>query len=233
MSHSTTLPQHIAIIMDGNRRWAKQNKFQVFQGHEKVAQETIERLTDHCLKLGIPYLTLWVFSTENWKRDQREVDALLMLMRRMFDKGCESMIKKKVKIETIGDLSRFPLDIQQSIQRLKDSCVEDYKITVTLALNYGGRDEICRAVQKYHKTGLANSPATLEDGLGNYLDTSFLPDPDLIIRTGGEQRLSGFMPWQSVYAELYFTQTLMPDFNEEGLDEAIAEYQQRDRRFGS
>ncbi|KUK79634.1 MAG: undecaprenyl diphosphate synthase [Microgenomates bacterium 39_7] len=229
---SSSIPQHIAIIMDGNRRWARQNKLQVFKGHERVAQENIERLTDHCIKLGIPYLTLWAFSTENWKRDKLEVEAILSLMRSMFAKGFGPMIKKKVKIETIGDLSKFPTDIQESIQKLKDGCVEDYKITVTFALNYGGRDEIGRAVEKFVEHEPAAKSAEVEAKLGTYLDTSFLPDPDLIIRTGGEQRLSGFMPWQSVYAELYFSEILMPDFNENELDEALAEYKRRERRFG-
>jgi undecaprenyl diphosphate synthase len=231
MSNSS-IPQHIAIIMDGNRRWARQNKLQVFKGHEKVAQENIERLTDHCIKLGIPHLTLWAFSTENWKRDKLEVEAILSLMRSMFAKGFEPMIKKKVKIETIGDLSKFPADIQESIRKLKDGSVNDYKIVVTFALNYGGRNEISRAVEKLFQSGLNIGETQLEFQLSDYLDTSFLPDPDLIIRTGGEQRLSGFMPWQSVYSELYFTDVLMPDFNESELNKALAEYQRRERRFG-
>lgn len=241
--HSSDLPHHIAIIMDGNRRWARKNKLQVFKGHEKVAQEGIERLVDHCLKRGISYLTLWAFSTENWKRDEAEVEAILQLMRSLFLKGASKLADKKIQIATIGDLSRFPLDIQESIQKLKSSCCSDYRLTVTFALNYGGRDELVRAVSKMlakadslaETSNSSEKPDAnqIEQVLSNHLDTHFLPDPDLIIRTGGERRLSGFMPWQSVYSELYFTNVLMPDFDEAQLDLAIEDYLNRDRRFGA
>ncbi len=234
MKQNSSIPQHIAIIMDGNRRWARQNKLQVFKGHEKVAQENIENLVDHCVKLGIPYLTLWAFSTENWKRSETEVTAIMELMRKMFEQGVEKLVRKKVKIETIGDLSRFPQDIQNNFKKLKESCAKDYSITVTFALNYGGRDELVRAIKKIaEESGSIANEESLEDKISEHLDTAFLPDPDMIIRTGGEQRLSGFMPWQSVYAELYFTDVLMPDFNEAELDEALEEYARRERRFGS
>lgn len=231
MKQNPSIPQHIAIIMDGNRRWARQNKLQVFKGHEKVAQENIENLVDHCVELGIPYLTLWAFSTENWKRSEAEVEAIMELMRRMFEQGVEKLVRKKVMIKTIGDLSRFPQDIQKNFKKIKKSCAKDYSITVTFALNYGGRDELVRAIKKIvNKDGFTEEK--LESKIGENLDTSFLPDPDMIIRTGGEQRLSGFMPWQSIYSELYFTDVLMPDFDETELDKALAEYAIRERRFG-
>ncbi|HQM15692.1 MAG TPA: polyprenyl diphosphate synthase [Candidatus Woesebacteria bacterium] len=241
-SPTPQLPKHIAIIMDGNRRWARKNKLEIFKGHQKVAEEGIERLVDHCLNRGISYLTLWAFSTENWKRDRAEVEAILQLMRSLFVKGAGKLTEKKIKIATIGDLSRFPWDIQESIKKLKESCRTDYQLTVTFALNYGGRDEIARAVSKLldqlaaaNQTGQSHAllnTTQIEQSLSGFLDTSFLPDPDLIIRTGGEQRLSGFMPWQSVYAELYFTNVLMPDFDETQLDQAIDDYLNRERRFG-
>ncbi len=225
---------HIAIIMDGNRRWARKNKLKIFKGHEKVATEGFEKITDHCIKRGVSYLTLWAFSTENWKREEQEVNAILNLMRTLFIKGFEPMIKKKVRFMTIGDTSRFPKDIQEGLNKLRESSKNNDSITVTLAINYGGRDEIARTVKKIADlddlTGLTIKQ--IEEKISQNLDTSFLPDPDLIIRTGGEQRLSGFLPWQSVYSELYFSDVLMPDFDEDELDKALDEYKRRERRFG-
>lgn len=230
MKNLSTLPQHVAIIMDGNRRWARQNKFKIFAGHEKVANENIANLVDHCIELGIPYLTLWAFSTENWQREPNEVEAIMNIMRYSFVDGVGELIKKKVRLKTIGDLTKFPQDIQESIAKMTQSNLADYRITVTFALNYGGRDEILRAVNKIieHKKAPTVTAAELE----KYLDTTELPDVDLIIRTGGEQRLSGFLPWQSVYAEFYFTQVLMPDFDKGELDKALQDYERRSRRFG-
>ncbi len=234
MKKNTTLPNHIAIIMDGNRRWARDNKLKIFKGHEKVATEGFEKITDHCIKRGIPYLTLWAFSTENWNRSQTEVDAILNLMRTLFIKGFEPMIKKNVRFMTIGDTSRFPEDIQEGLEKLRKSSENNKKITVTLAINYGGRNELARVVKKMLEEENLKTKTVdqIEEKISQNLDTNFLPDPDLIIRTGGEQRLSGFLPWQSVYSELYFTDVLMPDFNEAWLDKALEEYQQRERRFG-
>lgn len=241
----TFTPTHVAILMDGNRRWARQHKLQIFKGHEKVAKEVIQALVDRCLELKIPYLTLWAFSTENWKRSQREVDAILNLLRDMFVDGRDALEGRDVKINTIGELARFPEDIRRGIEQWKEESKNAQSLTVTFALNYGGRDEILRAVRK-----LAMSMATeiknldqltldqkiaelvTEESLSTQLDTADLPDPDLIIRTGGEQRLSGFMPWQSTYAELYFTKVLMPDFDAKQLDLALKEYADRERRFG-
>jgi undecaprenyl diphosphate synthase len=231
MKKTNSLPQHIAIIMDGNRRWARQNKLKIFKGHEKVARENIEDLTRHCISLGIPFLTLWAFSTENWQRDKAEVEAIMDLMRLSFSEGFDEMVKEKVRVKTIGDLSRFPQDIQESVNRFKEINKKDYKITVTFALNYGGRDEIVRAVRQAVAAGLSLEQLGADE-LEQYLDTKGIPDPDLIIRTGGEQRLSGFMPWQSVYSELYFTKVLMPDFDIKELDKALKDYQGRIRRFG-
>lgn len=234
MKKTSNLPNHIAIIMDGNRRWAKNNKLKIFKGHEKVATEGFEKITDHCIKRGIQYVTLWAFSTENWNRSQTEVDAILNLMRTLIIKGFEPMIKKNVKFMTIGDTSKFPEDIQKGLNKLKNASKNNDKIIVTLAINYGGRNELARVIKKMlEKENLKSKTVDqIEEMISQNLDTNFLPDPDLIIRTGGEQRLSGFLPWQSVYSELYFTNVLMPDFNETQLDKALEEYQKRERRFG-
>ncbi len=227
-NEQSTLPKHIAIIMDGNRRWAKLHGLQALQGHDYVSEKVIEPLVDRCIELGIPYLTLWAFSTENWKREQNEVEGLMQLFRKAFHKNSERLFERGVKLNTIGDLSRFPEDIQQGIQAWLEKSKDNTNITVTFALNYGGRDEIVRAVKK-----MIEAKADInETELSQQLDTAEMPDPDLIIRPGGEQRLSGYLTWQSVYSELYFTDVLMPDFSSAELDKAIEEYYQRQRRFG-
>lgn len=229
---SIALPKHVAIIMDGNRRWAKQHGLQAIQGHQKVAREVIEQLVDRCIELKISYLTLWAFSTENWRRDPQEVSGLMSLFRETFGVHSSRLHEKGVKIQTIGDLSKFSQDIQDNIEHWKQVTANNQNITVTFALNYGGRDELMRAVTKWRATASADQPLT-EELVGSFLDTAKMPDPDLIIRPGGEQRLSGFLTWQSVYTELYFTKVLMPDFGPTELDKALAEYQDRQRRFGS
>lgn len=232
MSTTVNIPGHIAIIMDGNRRWAREHGFELIKGHRVVAQQVIEQLVDRCIELGVSHLTLWAFSTENWRRDPQEVSGLMSLFRESFGISSSRLHDKGVKIGTIGDLSRFPEDIQENIQKWIATTAQNNKITVTFALNYGGRDEILRAVAKWRVAQPTNTTLT-EKEVSSYLDTAGLPDPDLIIRPGGEQRLSGFLTWQSVYSELYFTKVLMPDFGPAELDKAIAEYQSRQRRFGS
>jgi undecaprenyl diphosphate synthase len=225
------LPTHIALIMDGNRRWATSHKLDILKGHEYVANRVIEDLVTHCVKRGIKYLTLWAFSTENWNRDQREVMGLLQLFRSAFTRNAARLHEMGVRINMIGDRSRFPADIQENIAKwLADTATND-SITVTFALNYGGRDELLRAVKKMMATGVTAEEVTPEI-LATHLDTTDLPDPDLIIRPGGEQRLSGLLPWQSVYSELYFTDVLMPDFGPEQLDNALEEFAKRRRRYG-
>ena len=231
MSNSS-LPKHVAIIMDGNRRWAKQHKLQALKGHAYVVNQVIEPLVDRCIELGIPYLTLWAFSTENWHRDHQEVEGLMKLFRTAFKKNAQDLHNKGVRLNILGNIDKFPADIAQQAKDWVTISQNNKKITVNFALNYGGRDEILRAVQKIAQTGKDLTTITEEDITLN-LDTAGQPDPDLIIRPGGEQRLSGYLPWQSVYAELYFTDVLMPDFSPEKLDEALAEYAKRQRRFGS
>lgn len=223
------VPQHLGIIMDGNRRWARAHKLEVLKGHTYVADKVIQPLVEHCIKKRIKYITLWAFSTENWSRDREEVQGLMNLFRSAFTKNAAELHEKGVRLNTIGDLERFPKDLQRSITEWLAKTAENDKITVTFALNYGGRDEIVRAVNNLELAG----KVVTADTLSAALDTAGMPDPDLIIRPGGEQRLSGFLPWQAVYAELYFTSVLMPDFTPAELDKALAEYAHRQRRFGS
>ena len=216
----TKIPKHVAIIMDGNRRWAKKQGLSAIAGHNYVVDQVIEPIIERCGDLGIEYLTLWAFSTENWGRDPIELSGLMALFKRGIMEKLGGLIKKGARLRMIGDLSKFSPDLQDGMRKAIKESEGNTKINVTFALNYGGRDEIVRAVGK--------GGVEFE----KYLDTVGMSDPDLIIRTGGEQRLSGFMMWQSAYSELYFTKTLMPDLTIEKFDLAIEEYQNRQRRFG-
>lgn len=237
LSNSKNLPDHIAIIVDGNRRWAWKKGLPDISGHKYVADKIIEPLIYHCLKLKIPYLTFWCFSTENWKRGKRFASALFSLLRHGLKRSMERYKKAGMRLNTIGDLSKLPKDLVKDIRRWQDESRNNKKITVTMALNYGGRDEIMRAIRKLiTKQGLAllkgRAFTVNKKDLEKYLDTRDLPDPDLIIRTGGSQRLSGFMLWQSEYSEFYFTEVLMPDFTIKEFDRAIEEFKRRQRRLG-
>jgi len=239
-------PKHIAIIMDGNRRWAKKNKLKVFRGHEIMVREKLEILIDACVDKGIEYLTLWAFSTENWKRNKVEVTVLMNLFRELFDKHAPRLHAKGIKIETIGDMTRFDKDIQKNISKWKEVTENNKSITLVLAINYGGRDEVVRAVNhlledidtdkiklKQHDVSHSGRKWLItEEFFNKYLDTSKFPNPDLIIRTSGEQRMSGFLSWSGSYSEYIFTKTLMPDFDEKTLDQALEELSKRKRRFG-
>jgi undecaprenyl diphosphate synthase len=226
------VPSHVAIIMDGNRRWAKAHGLQILQGHQKVAREIIKRLVKQSIKRGVKYLTLWAFSTENWHRDKTEIQGLMALFRESFGQNATELHELGVKLNLIGDLESFPPDIQAGVKNWLEKTNQNKTITVTLALGYGGRDEILRAVKKLIVAKTSGLEIT-EDLISQTLDTAGLPDPDLIIRPGGEKRLSGFLTWQSVYSELYFSPILMPDFDEAAFDAALAEYTQRARRFGT
>ena len=224
------IPQHVAIIMDGNRRWAKKQGLTAVGGHNYVVDHVIEPIIERCGDLGIEYLTLWAFSTENWKRDPIELWGLMALFKRGILEKLGGLIKKGARLRMIGDLSKFNQDLQDGMRKAIKDSEQNTKINVTFALNYGGRDEILRAIRKISSEDRSQ---TLDDSrFGQLLDTVGMSDPDLIIRTGGEQRLSGFMMWQSAYSELYFTETLMPELTVEKFDEAIEEYQTRQRRFG-
>jgi undecaprenyl diphosphate synthase len=225
------IPEHIAIIMDGNRRWASEHNLPVLEGHRRVVNTVLEKLVEHAAKIGVKYLTFWAWSTENWKRDEGEVKGIMNLLRWGFGHFGEKMHKNGIHIRVIGDLSKLDPDIQKSIRELIDLTKNNTRITATLALNYGGRDEIIRAINRWH-TSLTNSEPLTMKRFSHFLDTAGIPDPEFIIRTGGEQRLSGFLLWQCQYSELYFAPWYMPDFTPERLDEAIEEYSSRQRRFG-
>lgn len=226
---SSTLPQHVAFIMDGNRRWAKQNKLSLFLGHENGARR-LEPLVDYGLEKGIRYMTFWAFSTENWQRSDEEVKDILKVFRQALkDPMVKRLQEKNVRVNVIGDLTPFPDDIKQDIQKILKDSKDNKQMMVNIALNYGGRAEILSAVQKLLES---KHTSVTEEVFSDLLYTGGQPDPDFVIRTGGEKRLSGYLPWQTVYAELYFTPTFWPDFGPEAFEEALQDYEQRQRRFG-
>lgn len=231
MSQTEQSLKHIGIICDGNRRWAKERNLPVFGGHQCAADHVFEPLLEKAAELHIQYLTFWVFSTENWNRDAVEVNYLLKLFQQVFDSQITRLHKKNIKLKIIGDTSRFSPDMQERIQKGVELTQNNTAITAIFALNYGGRDELLRAVKKCVSAQEKNEEIT-EETITQYLDTSGIPDPDFIIRTGGEHRLSGFLPWQSVYAELAFPDFYFPDFTPGKLEKLINEYYARSRRFG-
>ena len=228
------IPAHIAIIMDGNRRWAREHSLPPLAGHRKVAEEILEPLVEHAAKRGIGYMTFWAFSTENWQRSPLEVKGIMQLLRSSILPFGRRMHERGVKLQVIGDLSRFDEDIRASIDEVIEKTKDNTRITVVLALNYGGRDEILRAIKKWRENfqfPISNFQLN-EKEFEKYLDAAGIPDPDMIVRTGGQQRLSGFLPWQGVYSELYFPAWYMPEFTPEKLDEVVEEFAKRKRRFG-
>ena len=222
---------HLAIIMDGNRRWAKARNLDPVKGHEYAAKNVIEPIIEKCVELKIPYVTFWAFSTENWKRDEEELKGLFNIFRFALGTLALKFIARGAKLRILGDINRFPKDIAGKVLEMMAKSAKNDAITVTFALNYGGRDEILRAVKKIVSEKISADQIT-EDVFAAHLDTAGIPDPDFIIRTGGDQRLSGYLPWQSVYAELYFTPILFPDFTPQELQNALDRFSSRDRRFG-
>lgn len=222
---------HVAIIMDGNRRWAKKKNLPIVKGHQQAAKNVIEPLIEECVKQEIPFVTFWAFSTENWKRDKKEIAELFKVFRFALNILAKKFIKQGARLRILGEIDRFPEDIAQKSTEMIQKSKENSKITVTFALNYGGRDEILRAVKKIVKQNIPIDKIN-EKLFSSSLDTSGIPDPDLIIRTGGNKRLSGYLPWQSVYSELYFTDTLFPDFTPKKLQIALKDFSSRNRRFG-
>lgn len=227
----TTPLNHVAIIMDGNRRWAKARGLEPVKGHEAAVKNAIEPIITYLANQKIPYVTFWAFSTENWKRDEEEIKAIFDIFRLGLNTLAIKLIQMGARFRLLGNINKFPKDIAQKSLDLITKSKGNSVITTTFALNYGGRDEILRAVKKIVKDKLKPEEIT-EEVFGSYLDTAGLPDPDLIIRTGGDKRLSGYLPWQSVYAELFFTPTLFPDFAPKELDKILEDFGQRDRRFG-
>ncbi|MBQ2925999.1 MAG: isoprenyl transferase [Ruminiclostridium sp.] len=229
------LPKHIGIIMDGNGRWAKKRGLPRTAGHAAGA-ETFRSIAYYCRDLGIPYLTVYAFSTENWKRPAEEVSAIMDLLRKYLLEALEKMQKDGFRIRFLGDITALP-------EELRDLCLEtvevgnqvDAKYQINVCLNYGGRDEIIRAAKAWARdvaAGRVQAEDLTEEDFSRYLDSRGIPDPDLIIRPSGELRLSNFLPWQGAYSEFYFTDELWPDFTPQVLDKALVSYQSRQRRFG-
>lgn len=229
-----SLPKHIGIIMDGNGRWAKKHSLPRTAGHVKGAQN-FRTITRYCSDIGIKYLTVYVFSTENWTRPGSEVDALMKLFNDYLDEIIVDFGKYNMKLNFIGDIESLSDTLKEKIYKTMDLTKDLSGITVNIALNYGGRQEIIHAVKmllEKQKNGELNSDNINEDTFSEYLYTKGQPDPDLIIRPSGEQRLSNFMLWQSAYAEFWYSDVLWPDFKKTDLDKALADYAKRNRRFG-
>ena len=227
------VPNHIAIILDGNGRWAKKRGMPRSFGHVKGC-ENLEDICEVAKELGVKYLTVYAFSTENWKRSKEEVDWLMNLFRNYLKKCIKISQKNNMRVKVIGDITAFDSDIQESIKKLEDFSKDFTDLHFQIALNYGSRDEITRAVNrmlKDQKAGKLETPVS-EDTISGYLDTAGLPDPDLMIRTSGELRLSNYLLWQLAYSEFYFTDVPWPDFKKEELVKAIEKYNERDRRYG-
>jgi len=234
MNEETNLPEHIAIIMDGNRRWAKQRKLDVRLGHKKGA-ETIEMIAKYCNKIGVKYLTVYAFSTENWKRTKEEVGALMLLLQNYLDIFAKTADSENIRIKMLGNREGLSEGLLKKIDNTIEKTKSNTGLTLNIAFNYGGRDEIVKAVKNIVcdvKNGNINIEDINQELISQNLYTKNIPDPDLMIRTSGEIRTSGFLPWQLVYTEFYFTDKLWPDFSTEDLDNAIVEYSKRTRKFG-
>lgn len=223
-------PKHIAIIMDGNGRWAKKRLMPRISGHKK-GLESVRTVITQCQKLNIPFLTLFAFSTENWLRPTQEVNFLMSLFQESIKKESSALIKHNVRFKLIGDRKPFPKKLVDKIKELENLTEKNTGLTLSVAINYGGRWDIVNAINKHQKETLSKKPLTQKNLIEN-LSLNYAPDPDLLIRTGGEKRISNFLIWQFSYSELYFTETLWPDFNERALMTALFEFQKRERRYG-
>ena len=229
------LPKHIAIIMDGNRRWAREHKLPIGIGHKKGA-EALEKIAKYANKIGLEYMTVYAFSTENWKRSEEEVSTLMFLLKNYLDYYTQRVESDNIKVRVLGDISKLKKDLQESIVALEKRTENNTGITLNIAFNYGGRDEIVKATQKIAKKvklGEISVEDINEDLISKNLYTFDIPDPDLLIRTSGELRISGFLIWQAAYTEFLFINKYWPDFNDSDLDMAIEEYKKRNRRFGA
>lgn len=233
LSEKPTPPQHIAIIMDGNGRWAKKRGLPRTAGHAAGA-ESFRRIANYCRTLGVRYLTVYAFSTENWKRSADEVAGIMKLLRRYLEEALRDMEKNRVCFRFFGDLTKLSPELQK-LCRDAESRSQDYDVQVNFCLNYGGRDEIVHAARDFAAevaAGKRKPEELTEELFSNYLYSRGVPDPELIIRPSGELRTSNFLPWQSAYSEFVFMNVLWPDFTPDHLDQAIAEYHRRNRRFG-
>jgi undecaprenyl diphosphate synthase len=225
--NNTKIPNHIAIIMDGNGRWAKERGLNRTAGHEEGAR-TVRKITSYCASLGVKYLTLYAFSTENWERPKLEVEFLMKLLEKYLKKELEVYLKNNIRFKAIGDLSRFSKNLQEIIKNTQISTSQCSGLTQVLALNYGSKNEIIRAVKKLNEKNLEVNEKNLE----SCLDTAGMGDVDVLIRTSGEVRLSNYLLWQNAYSEMFFTQTFWPDFSETELDDILSDFSKRERRFG-
>lgn len=228
------LPRHIAIIMDGNGRWARKHALQRIEGHKKGA-EAVRSVVRKCREIGVEYLTLYAFSVENWNRPADEVEALMSLLEEFLAAELQEMVENNIRFRTIGNIESLPGKIKATLNKTIEQTSHNTKMTLNLALSYGGRDEIVEAVKRILRDNINGKLAQgdmTKDIFTHYLYTADMPDPDLLIRTSGEYRLSNFLLWQSAYTELYFSDILWPDFSGEKLIEIIGIYQNRERRFG-
>ena len=227
------LPRHIAIILDGNGRWAKKRGLPRTAGHAAGA-DTFRRIATYCKNIGVDYLTVYAFSTENWKRPPEEVGTIMKLLDRYLREAIATMERDKIRMRVLGDVSALSPELQAEIARTNEISQRYQGFQANICLNYGGRDEIIHAARRYaedYAAGRVNGELT-EEGFGSYLYSAGIPDPDLMIRPGGEVRISNFLLWQCAYSEFYFTDVLWPDFTSAELDKAIAEFRRRDRRYG-
>lgn len=228
------IPNHVAIILDGNGRWAKSKGMPRNYGHAQ-GSKNVEVICEEAYKMGIQYLTVYAFSTENWKRSQSEVDALMKLLRNYMKTCIKTAQKNRMCVKVIGDITRLDEDIRTRILELEEATKDNDGLHFQIAINYGGRDELRRGVMKLAedvKQGKLQLEAVTEETIAGYLDTKGIPDPDLLIRTSGELRLSNFLLWQLAYSEFYFTDVHWPDFSKEELEKAVAYYNKRERRYG-
>ncbi len=228
----TRIPRHIAIIMDGNGRWASERGRERSFGHQ-AGVDTVRRITSECTRLGVKYLTLYTFSTENWSRPEDEVSALMGLVLSSLED--EIFMKNDVRFQVVGEMERLPKPVQDKLRETMEHTAQNSAMTMVVALSYSARWEITKAVRDIARSvrdGEMNVDDITEEAVSRHMATNFMPDPELLIRTGGELRISNFLLWQIAYSELYFCDTFWPDFGEEDLREAIANYQKRQRRFG-
>jgi len=231
---ATRLPAHVAIIMDGNGRWAKQRQLSRVKGHEKGA-EAVRTTVRTCRELGVPFLTLYAFSTENWQRPKTEVSALMGLLRRFLEAELRELLKNGIRLHVIGRRERLPGNVQKALAAAVQETRQNSALQLNLALSYGGRDEITRAARSLAdevQAGRLRPVDITEELLSARLDTAGIPDPDLLIRTGGDMRVSNFLLWQLAYTEIFVTPTLWPDFTPELFQQILNDFQSRERRFG-
>lgn len=229
-----TVPRHIAIILDGNGRWARRRGLPRTAGHA-AGSENFRKIATYCKNIGVEYLTVYAFSTENWKRPEDEVRTIMRLLRRYLNEAIDTMERDKIRMKIFGDVAGLPQELQELVRKTDEISKRYQGFQANICLNYGGRDEIVHAARRYAEDYAAGRTQgeLSEEQFGGYLYSAGIPDPDLLIRPGGEQRISNFLLWQCAYAEFYFSDVLWPDFGTDELDKAIAAFRQRDRRYGN